>query len=81
MLVATKKIMSRQFLEAEVHKELGTTKFVLRHKTLLSRQEQTAASKLYCDIIKVCRDKIQEKAQRTGHDRKLHAATEASDKE
>ena len=40
MLVTTKKIMSRQFLEAKVYKELGATNFVSRHKTFLSRQEQ-----------------------------------------
>ena len=33
MLVAKKKIISRQFPEAEVYKELGETNFVSRHKT------------------------------------------------
>ena len=40
MLVATKKIMSRQFPEAEVYKELDATNFVSRQKTFLLQQEQ-----------------------------------------
>ena len=35
-----KKIMSRQFPDAEVYKELDATNFVSRHKAFLSRQEQ-----------------------------------------
>ena len=38
--VATKKIMLRQFPEAEVYEELGAINFMSRHKTFLSRQEQ-----------------------------------------
>ena len=40
-----------------------------------------ARSKLYRDIRKVCHDRIQERIQRTGHDRKLHAAIEANNKD
>ena len=40
MLIATKKIMSQQFPEGEVYKELDATNFVSRHKTFLSQQEQ-----------------------------------------
>ena len=52
-----------------------------RHKTFLSRQEITTRSKLCHDIIKVRHDRIQEIAQKTGRDIKLHAAIEASDKD
>ena len=64
--------MSQQFPKAEVYKELGT-------KIFCRNKNKTAGSKLCRDIIKVCRDRIQEKAQRTGRDRKLQAATKTKD--
>ena len=80
MLVVTKKIMSQQFLEAEVYKEIDRT--ILCHDTRHSFRDknETVGSKLCHDIIKVCHDRIQEKSQRTGCDRKLQATTEATTK-
>ena len=69
--------MSPQFPEAEVYKELGA--IILCHDIRHSyrNKNKIAGSKLYRDIIKVYHEKIQEKAQRTGHDRKLQATIEA----
>ena len=64
MLVATKKIMSRKFSEAKVYEELGAT-------ILCRNKNKIAGSKLCRDIIKVYRDRIQEKDQRTCRDRKM----------
>ena len=81
MLVAIKKIMSRQFPEAEVFKELGAT--ILCHDIRHSYHDKnkTVGLKLCPNIFKVYRDRIQEKAQRTGRDIILKAAIEAYDKD
>ena len=39
MFVMTKRFMSRQFSEEEKYEKLVATNFMLRHKTLMSRQE------------------------------------------
>ena len=80
MLVVTKKIMSRQFPEAEVHKELDTTILCRDTRHSCHDKNETAGSKLCRDIIKICHDIIQEKSQRTGRDKKLQATTEATTK-
>ena len=59
-----------------MYEELGAT--ILCHDTRHSchNKNKTARSKLCRDIIKVCHDKIQEKAQIKGRDKKLQAGTE-----
>ena len=75
MLVATKKIMSRQLPEAEMYKELSATILCRDIRHSYRDKNKTNGSKLCRDIIKVCRNIIQEKAQRTGRNIKLLAAT------
>ena len=63
-----------------MYKEPGAT-ILCRDTGHSYDKNMIAGSILYRDIIKVRRDKIQEKAQRTGCDRKMQAATEACDKD
>ena len=81
LFVTTWKIMSRHNLEAEEHEKLVANRFgvatqyiPIAIRTRLLHQNSAA-------IIKVCRDKIQERAQRTSRDRRLHETTEANDKD
>ena len=73
--------MSRQFPKAEVYKELGATILCRDIRHSCHDKNKTGGSKLYHNIIKVSRDRNHEKAQRTGRDRKLQAATKAYDKD
>ena len=63
-----------------MYKELGTKFFRCDIRQSCRDKNKTVGSKLYCDIIKVYRDRIQEKAQRTGRNRKLQATIEAATK-
>ena len=62
-----------------MYKELRAT--ILCHDTRHSycNKNKTVGSKLCRDIIKVCHNRIKEKAQRIGSDRKLLAATKNED--
>ena len=81
ILVATKNIMSRQFPEAEVYKSWVQQILCRDTRHSCRNKNKTVGSKLCHENIKVYRDRIQEKAQRTGRDRKLQATTEANDKD
>ena len=62
-----------------MYEELSAT--LLCHDTRHSCHEKTktVGSKLCCNITKVCLDRIQEKAQRTGRDRKQNPAIKTED--
>ena len=72
--------MSRQFPETEVYKELGAKILCRDTRHSCCDKNKTVGSKLCRSIIKVFRDRIQEKAQRTCRDRKLQAVTEVKTK-
>ena len=74
--------MSRQTLEEEGHEKLIANRFsVATQYIFCCNKNKTATPKFYHDIIKVCRDRIQERAQRTGCDRRLLETTESKDKD
>ena len=73
--------MSRQTLEAEGHEKLVTNRFgVVTQYIFCCNKNKTATPKFCRDIIKVCCDRIQERAQRTGRNRILLETTEANEK-
>ena len=74
--------MSRQTPEAEGHEKLVANRFGVATQYIpVCDKNKTATPKLCRDTIKVCRDRIQERAQRTGRDRRLHPTIEARDKD
>ena len=78
MLVVTRKLCHDNFQKEKCIK--SWVQHILCRDTRPSccDKKKTAGSKRCRDIIKVCRDRIKEKSQRTGRDKKLHAMTEAS---
>ena len=64
--------MSGQFPKAEVYKELVQQIFCHDTRHTCREKNKIASSKLCRDMIKVGHDRIQDKAQKTCHDRKLH---------
>ena len=79
MFVTIRKIMSRQTLEAEGHEKLVANRFGVTTQYILVA---TSTRPKFCrNIIKVCRDRIHERAQRTGRDKRLHATIETGDKD
>ena len=74
--------MSRQNSEAEENEKLCYNKvFMLRHKTLMSKQDQTTSAELCRDIAKLCRDRIQEESMKICRDRNCRPRQELSDKD
>ena len=73
--------MSQQIQEAKGHEKLVANRFSVTTQGILCDKNKIATQKFCRDIIKVCRDRIQERAQRTGRDKRLHVTTKASDKD
>ena len=63
-----------------MYEEMGTTILCRDTRHSCHEKNKTVGSKLCRDIIKVCHDRIQEKAKIIGRDRKLQVATEAATK-
>ena len=65
-----------------MYKELGTTNFcVTTQDTPVTIRTRQLHQNYVTTLSKIYRDRIEEKPQRIGRDRKLHVATEGSDKD
>ena len=73
--------MSQQIPEAEGHEMLVANRFGVTTQVIPVATRTRLLHKFCHVIIKGCRDKIQERAQRTSHYRRLHATIEANDKD
>ena len=81
MFVATRKMISRRIPEVKETRSWLQIGLVLRHRISGCVKNKTATPNFGRDIIKVYRDKIQERVQKSGRDKRMHATTEANDKD